>query len=269
MKLTIIGSGDAFGSGGRLNTCFRIEAAGRDLLLDCGASSLPALKSRNIDPSTINGVMLSHLHGDHFGGVVFLLMDGHSLGRRIRPLVIAGPPGTRERLNAALEVFFPRSTGIAWRYPWEVVEIAPRTPSKILGLSVETIEVIHQSGAPSTGVRLSDGHRVLAYSGDTEWTEALVSIAKNADLFIVEWLRAQPRRHWTHELDQAQGAARRSQCAKNHDHPYESVDAGERRGGARLGRTHCERRAGAGAMSARPAKPSACCRPDTSFSLAT
>jgi len=186
MKLTIVGSGDAFGSGGRLNTCFRIEAAGRDLLLDCGASSLPALKSRNIDPSGINGVMLSHLHGDHFGGVVFLLMDGHFLGRRTRPLVIAGPSGTRERLNAALEVFFPRSTGIAWRYPWEVVEIAPRTPSKILGLSIETIEVIHQSGAPSTGVRLSDGHRVLAYSGDTEWTEALVSIAKNADLFIVE-----------------------------------------------------------------------------------
>src|SRR6266700_3288963 len=152
MKLTIVGSGDAFGSGGRLNTCFRIEAAGRDLLLDCGASSLPALKSRNIDPSAINGVMLSHLHGDHFGGVVFLLMDGHFLGRRTRPLVIAGPPGTRERLNAALEVFFPRSTGIAWRYPWEVVEIAPRTPSKILGLSIETI----------------------------------VSIAKNADLFIVE-----------------------------------------------------------------------------------
>jgi ribonuclease BN (tRNA processing enzyme) len=145
MKLTIVGSGDAFGSGGRLNTCFRIEAAGRDLLLDCGASSLPALKSRNIDPSGINGVMLSHLHGDHFGGVVFLLMDGHFLGRRTRPLVIAGPPGTRERLNAALEVFFPRSTGIAWRYPWEVVEIAPRTPSKILGLSIETIDAFRET----------------------------------------------------------------------------------------------------------------------------
>jgi ribonuclease BN (tRNA processing enzyme) len=186
MRLTIVGSGDAFGSGGRVNTCFRIEAAGRDVLLDCGASSLPALKAQGIDPNAIDGVMLSHLHGDHFGGVVFLLMDAHFLGRRTRPLVIAGPPGTRQRLNAALEIFFPRSTGIPWRYAWEVVEIAPRTPSQLLGLSVETIEVIHQSGAPSTAVRISDGDRVLAYSGDTEWTDALISIAKNADLFIVE-----------------------------------------------------------------------------------
>ena len=100
MKITIIGSGDAFGSGGRCNTCFRIETSGRDLLLDCGASSLPALKAQGVDPNAIDGVMLSHLHGDHFGGVVFLVMDGHFLSRRTRPLLIAGPPGTRERLDA-------------------------------------------------------------------------------------------------------------------------------------------------------------------------
>jgi ribonuclease BN (tRNA processing enzyme) len=186
MKITIVGSGDAFGSGGRLNTCFRIETLGRDLLLDCGASSLPALKAQGVDPNAIDGVMLSHLHGDHFGGLVFLVMDGHFLSRRARPLLIAGPPGTRERLDAALEIFFPRSTTIAWRYPWQVVEIVPGTPADFLGLSIDTVEVLHQSGAPSTAVRISDGRRVLAYSGDTEWTDALISVATGADLFIVE-----------------------------------------------------------------------------------
>jgi ribonuclease BN (tRNA processing enzyme) len=186
MKLTVIGSGDAFGSGGRFNTCFRIETSGRDLLLDCGASSLPALKAQGVDPNALDGVLLSHLHGDHFGGVVFLIMDGHFLGRRARPLLIAGPPGTRERLNAALEIFFPRSTTIPWRFPWQVIEIAPNTPAEFLGLSVSTVEVVHQSGAPSTAVRISDGHRLLAYSGDTEWTDALISVANGADLFIVE-----------------------------------------------------------------------------------
>ena len=186
MKITVIGSGDAFGSGGRFNTCFRIETLGRDLLLDCGASSLPALKAQGVDPNAIEGVLLSHLHGDHFGGVVFLVMDGHFLSRRTRPLLIAGPPGTRERLDAALEIFFPRSTTIAWRYPWQVVEIVPGAPAEFLGLSVHTVEVVHQSGAPSTAVRISDGSRVLAYSGDTEWTDALISVATGADLFIVE-----------------------------------------------------------------------------------
>jgi ribonuclease BN (tRNA processing enzyme) len=158
MRITIVGSGDAFGSGGRFNTCFRVETSGRDLLLDCGASSLPALKAQGIDPNTIDGVMLSHLHGDHFGGVVFLVMDGHFLSRRERPLLIAGPPGTRGRLDAALEAFFPRSTTIAWRYPWRVVEIVPGTPAEFLGLSVETLEVVHQSGAPRCGFRTATGY---------------------------------------------------------------------------------------------------------------
>jgi ribonuclease BN (tRNA processing enzyme) len=58
--------------------------------------------------------------------------------------------------------------------------------SEVLGLSVVTAEVVHPSGAPSTALRLSDGRSVLAYSGDTEWTDALIPIADGADLFIVE-----------------------------------------------------------------------------------
>jgi ribonuclease BN (tRNA processing enzyme) len=46
--------------------------------------------------------------------------------------------------------------------------------------------VVHYSGAPSTALRLSDGKALFAYSGDTEWVEALVAVADNADLFIVE-----------------------------------------------------------------------------------
>jgi ribonuclease BN (tRNA processing enzyme) len=46
--------------------------------------------------------------------------------------------------------------------------------------------VSHYSGAPSTALRLTDGETTLAYSGDTEWTDALLSVAAGADLFIVE-----------------------------------------------------------------------------------
>ena len=186
VRLTIVGSGDAFGSGGRFNACFWLETAKGTLLLDCGASSLVALKARGLDHGRVDGIVLSHLHGDHFGGLPFLLLDAQFLGRRERPLVIAGPPGTRARLDAALEVFFPRSTGSKWRFPWMVTEIEPGRPADVLGHAVETTEVVHQSGAPSTAVRLSDGEKLIAYSGDTEWTEALLSVAKGADLFIVE-----------------------------------------------------------------------------------
>jgi ribonuclease BN (tRNA processing enzyme) len=186
MRLTIVGSGDAFGSGGRFNTCFLVQADGRSILLDCGASSLVALKAQKIGLNAIDGVMLSHLHGDHFGALPFLLLEYQFHSRRERPLTIAGPPGTRERLNAACEVFFPRSTRNTWKFGLQVAEITPGVPDELTGFGVNTVEVIHQSGAPSTAVRLSRNGKVLSYSGDTEWTDALIAIADGADLFITE-----------------------------------------------------------------------------------
>jgi ribonuclease BN (tRNA processing enzyme) len=186
MRLTIVGSGDAFGSGGRSNTCFWLETAKGTLTIDFGASALPALKARRLDPNAIDAIVLSHLHGDHFGGLPFLLLDYQFLARRERPLTIAGPPGSRARLDAALEVFFPKAGGSKWRFPWSIEEIALGVRSEVLGHSLLTREVIHQSGAPSTALRLSDGEKTFAYSGDTEWTDALKPIAAEADLFICE-----------------------------------------------------------------------------------
>jgi ribonuclease BN (tRNA processing enzyme) len=111
MHLTIIGCGDAFGSGGRANTCFMLKTAKATLLVDCGASALPALKARQVDLDSIDAIVLSHLHGDHFGGLPFFLLDAQFLTRRDRPLLIAGPPGTKARLDALMEVCFPKSTG--------------------------------------------------------------------------------------------------------------------------------------------------------------
>ena len=187
MKLTIAGSGDAFGSGGRLNTCFFLETAKGALLVDCGASSMSALNARQIDTNRIDGIVLSHLHGDHFGGLPFLLLNAQFLARRDKPLLIAGPPGTRERVDALLEACFPKAkTGIKWRFQWQVQEIPVAVPTEVLGHTVLSAEVVHQSGAPSTALRLSDGETLFAYSGDTEWTDALLGVAREADLFICE-----------------------------------------------------------------------------------
>jgi ribonuclease BN (tRNA processing enzyme) len=186
MRLTIVGSGDAFGSGGRFNTCFQVETARARILIDCGASSLIALRSQGLDPNRLDGAILTHLHGDHFGGLPFLLIDAQHLSRRQRSFVIAGPPGTRARLDAALEVLFPTSTATKWRFSWQVVEIDPGRPCDFLGHRLVTTEVLHPSGAPSTAVRFSDDTATLAYSGDTEWTNALLPIADGADLLIIE-----------------------------------------------------------------------------------
>lgn len=188
MRLTVAGCGDAFGSGGRANTCFWIEGGGEGaLLLDAGATALPSLRRLGLDPARIDAVVLSHLHGDHFGGLPFLILDADLVTRRTRPLPILGPPGLSQRLPALTEAMFPGAfANPKRRYALELVELPPGTPGEVAGFGIATTEVIHPSGAPSTAVRLERAGRVLAYSGDTQWTDALVGVAEGADLLILE-----------------------------------------------------------------------------------
>ena len=186
MRLNVIGCGDAFGSGGRGNTCFVVEAGGTTVALDFGATALVDLKRKDYDPKRIDAIVLTHLHGDHFGGIPFLMLDYQFDSRRDEPLTIIGPLGTRERLIAAQEVFFPGTSTIPWRFPFRVVDLPCEKRHRFRDLDITTREVIHPSGAPATGVRLKQGGRVLAYSGDTSWTETLVDLARGADLFVVD-----------------------------------------------------------------------------------
>jgi ribonuclease BN (tRNA processing enzyme) len=184
-ELQFLGSGDAFGSGGRFQTCLLFRSAGDALLIDCGASSLIAMKRRGVDPSQIGWILLSHLHGDHFGGLPFLILDGQ-FSRRSLPLIIAGPPGVAKRVEEAMEVFFPGSSRVARRYPIEFIELTERVPTQVGPCLVIPFTVQHPSGAPSYALRIESKSKVLAYSGDTEWTDALVDAARGADLFVCE-----------------------------------------------------------------------------------
>jgi len=185
LRLQFLGSGDAFGSGGRFQTCLRLESEAGDVLLDCGASSLIAMKRAGVDPSAVGWVLLTHLHGDHFGGLPFLVLDGQ-FSRRTRPLVIAGPPGVQSRVHAAMEALFPGSTTVERRFPTDFVELMPRRPITVGPTRVTAFPVEHASGAPSYALRLACGGREIAYSGDTEWTESLLEAARGTDLFICE-----------------------------------------------------------------------------------
>lgn len=180
------GSGDAFGSGGRFQACISVQAAGRHLLLDCGASSLIALKRLGIDPGSVDAVLVSHLHGDHFAGIPFLILDGQ-FTRRERPLLLAGPPGMADRLTLATDVLYPGSSAVRRRFPVEIVELAPDETVTLLGtVQVTPFLVAHPSAAPAYAYRLAVADRVVAYSGDTAWTDHLIDVAREADLFICE-----------------------------------------------------------------------------------
>ena len=185
VSVTFLGSGDAFGSGGRFQTCILLECPPRRVLLDCGASSLIAMKRQGILPVTIEAILVSHLHGDHFAGIPFFLLEAQ-FSKRAAPLVIAGPPGLQARVRDTMEALFPKSSETPPRFPLTFVELLPSTPAQIGGLCVTAESVVHFCGAPPYALRIECAGRTIAYSGDTEWTEALVKVAAGADLFICE-----------------------------------------------------------------------------------
>ena len=186
MKLQFAGCGDAFGSGGRFNTCFHVTAAATRFLIDCGASSMVALRRCGLDLNAIETVFVSHLHGDHFGGLPFFIVDGQLGSKRTGALTIAGPPGLRRRLADAMENLLPGSTKVSRKFATEIVELEPGRRVTINGVDVTPFEVQHVCGAPPFALRLDVDGKVVAYSGDTEWTDALVPVGREADLFVAE-----------------------------------------------------------------------------------
>ncbi len=188
MKFHFIGCGDAFGTGGRFNTCFRVEHSGGAFLIDCGASSMVAIRKAGVDPNSIDAIFITHLHGDHFAGLPFFLLDAQLYSKRTKPLTVAGPYGLEERLMQAREVLFPGSSETRLKFEVRLVEIAPGESREVRGIGVSAHPMRHPCGAPPLGLRLSVDGRTVAYTGDTEWNEDIIALGREADLFVVECL---------------------------------------------------------------------------------
>ena len=193
VRVRFLGTGDPFADGGRMQSCILLEGGPGRLLLDCGATSLLAMERFGIDPASIDAVVVSHFHGDHIGGLPFLIMEsrfnveqGWGRPARARPLLVAGPPGTEERVRRMTELLAYESafTQMVERGMLAFVTLAPGLERTVGAASVAAFPVRHTPEA--IALRVSYGGRTIAYSGDTAWTDALLQVAADADLFICQ-----------------------------------------------------------------------------------
>ncbi|NEU31598.1 MBL fold metallo-hydrolase [bacterium LRH843] len=186
VQVTFLGSGDAFSSGGRLHTCILVKSERRQILVDCGASALVSLKKYHVNPNDIDMIFITHLHGDHFGGIPFFILDAQLINKRTGPLLIAGPPGTKSRIVEAMEVMFRGSTVIKQKFDLEIIEFNLTKTNEIDDVTVTAFEVNHPSGDPSLALRIEHMDKIITYTGDTDWTDSLITASKKADLLIAE-----------------------------------------------------------------------------------
>jgi ribonuclease BN (tRNA processing enzyme) len=188
MAVTVrfVGSGDSFGSGGRFQTCILVDGPQSRFAIDFGTSSLIALAQQGIDHNSIDAILITHLHGDHCGGVPFLLMDAMLAAKRARPLTIAGPRELERRMAEIREALFPGSHVMTPAFPLHWRELPPGRPERVLDLLVTAQPARHTPETHPTALRVEVGDKVVAYTGDTEWTDDVAKVARGADLFIAE-----------------------------------------------------------------------------------
>ncbi|GIW41555.1 MAG: MBL fold metallo-hydrolase [Candidatus Binatia bacterium] len=186
VRVTFLGAGDAFGSGGRCMAAYLVETPTTSLLLDCGPTILTSSKRHGVDLERVDAVVLSHLHGDHFGGLPFLFLEYLFERPRKRPLVVAGPAGTPGRVHALFRTMYRDLAREGLAFPVEYLPLSPRRRATIGDVVLYPFRVPHQKKDVSLGFRLETNSRVLVYSGDSGWTEALVRHSRDADLFVCE-----------------------------------------------------------------------------------
>ena len=196
VQLNVVGCGDAFGTGGRLQTCFHVAADGTQFLIDCGATALIGMQRMGLNPNDVDTVVLSHLHGDHYSGLVWWIIHGQYVSGRTSALTVIGPEGTKERYLATAELMFPGSTSVDPPFDMNFKVYNEYQVTEAAGFTVKPYPVSHPSGAMSSALRFEVDGRVIAFSGDTEWKDNLVACSSDSDIFICECFGYRDKEHF-------------------------------------------------------------------------
>jgi ribonuclease BN (tRNA processing enzyme) len=152
------------------------------ILLDCGFTVAARFWRHVADPDELDGLWISHFHGDHFFGVPALLLRCWEM-KRNKPLVVAGQEGIQKLVEKTVDLAYPNFRG-KLSFPLEFAEIEPEKPAALLGLSWQTAENEHSQR--SLAVRVSDGKRSIFYSGDGRPTRETLELARGCQLVVHE-----------------------------------------------------------------------------------
>jgi ribonuclease BN (tRNA processing enzyme) len=204
MRLTVVGSSDAFNAAGRGHSCYLLEGPGcGPLMVDFGATALAALRRLGRDPDEIEGVAVTHLHGDHAGGFPFLLLDGMFNATRTRPLHVLGPVGAQAAIESSLRVAYSDVAHLDKPYELRFQELEPGGRGELVGATVEAFAADHMDPPDRPlclRMSMPEG-KTIAFSGDSTMCDGLRSVARHADLLVAECSCVRPPcgRHCTWE----------------------------------------------------------------------
>lgn len=185
-EIVFIGTSDAFGAGGRRQSAVFARGERGGMLFDCGGTTNTGLADLGISRDEIDVILISHFHGDHFGGIPAFLYAAMYTDRRRHPLQIIGPPEIQARVHALGHALGHHLNDREWTFPVEYREIMAGEPIVTGPAEIEAFATRHQPEAHPHGYRARLGREQIAYSGDTGWFDGLPREVAGSDLFICE-----------------------------------------------------------------------------------
>jgi ribonuclease BN (tRNA processing enzyme) len=181
VDLTFLGTGNAFAPGGLCWNGFLLD--GRHMF-EAPPQALQSLNRLEVDPNSIETVVLSHQHGDHFLGLPFLLLHWEHMGRTA-PIRIIAPLGTRESMLRACELAFPDVTAGQYGIEWVDAEAGRSVGAG--GMTIEPVEVNHDPKLERClGYHVQYGGRRLGYTGDSTLCDGVLDLAREAEVLVSE-----------------------------------------------------------------------------------
>lgn len=184
MRFLFLGTSAAVPSRERDTTSLAFMVAAAAVLVDCGGSPVQKLRRAGIDPLVLTHVIVTHIHADHAYGLPSLVQNLRSL-RREAPLALVCRPEHVDPLRALLEVFrLWRREGM---FDLTFVPVEPDRQALAFergDLAVTTAPNEH-GAMPNFAVRLAErGGGTIVYSSDTRPCDAVVTLARGADVLI-------------------------------------------------------------------------------------
>lgn len=188
VKLSFLGTGDAFANGGRFQSGYILEAHNYRILMEAGPTSLCAMKKMRVDPASFDLILISHLHGDHYGGLPFLILEYLYESPPQKLITIAGPRRLEARTWRLFNTMFPNTRGdlVRLRSRLKFVVLEPGDNKRLGQVRVETIRTPHMRREASLALKLGFDGKTIVFSGDSGWSDHLVDFAAGADLFLCE-----------------------------------------------------------------------------------
>jgi ribonuclease BN (tRNA processing enzyme) len=186
VTVTLLGTGDAFASFGRSQSGYLIDAPGGRILMEAGPGLLAALKGNGVPTDSFDLLLVSHLHGDHFAGLPFLILDYMWETPRKKLLTIAGPPMLEQRTWTLMRTMFPHYELGKIQHKLKFVVLEPGSSTRLGKYKVSAIRSPHTKPEISLSLRIDGGGKSIVFSGDSGWNDELVALSAGADLFICE-----------------------------------------------------------------------------------